>query len=255
MGQFIKHVQLFAKALEQKKFPFEIVIVPTLPSQKELALLRAIRNQPWCSVHEFNQRGLYAAWNYGISVARGDVYGPWNADDIRFPEAVMEAQELANGGVDISYYPFYIKRYLSLGFVDIPVKTKKVEGEVLEYEKRKFEITMTAGPHFMFTKKAYEQTGPFDEQFKIAGDFDWCARAARRGLKFQAGKNYSGIFRVDGNGLSAGANKTLRAENNIVYKRQNALEKVSPGVEELEAKYRKNELLYNGVWQNLRDSS
>lgn len=249
LAQYLKHVNHFAEVLEKQNFPFEIVILPTQPSQKELELLETVKNQPWCSIHEFNQRGLYAAWNYGISVARGDLYGPWNADDIRFPKAVIEAQELAIRGVDVSYYPFYIKRYISLGIIDIPVKTRKIEGEVLEFEKRKFETTMTAGPHFMFTKKAYERVGPFDEQFKIAGDFDWCARATQVGLKFQQGKNYSGVFRVDGKGLSAGANTTLIAENNIVYKRHNALEKVRPGVEAIEQKYQVNQLLFKGSWQ------
>lgn len=235
---FIKHAKNFAGFLLEKKIPFEICIISTFPSEKEKKILGEIIKEPWCSFHEFNERGLYKAWNYGVKVSKGTILGPWNADDVRFPEAVMEAEGLVKNGAEICYFPFFLKRYISFGPISIPVVTKKVEGQVLEFEKRKFETTMTAGPHFMFTREAYKKTGPFDEQFKIAGDFDWCARAAAMGLKFSLGQKFSGVFRVDGRGLSAGANRLLVAENNIIYRRQGAFEKVISGVEDLEKNYR-----------------
>lgn len=251
LGQYLTHAKKFADFLIAKNIPFEIIIIPTNPSEKERQLLESVKNETWCRIHEFNKRGLYAAWNEGVRVSKGNVIGPWNADDIRFPEAVIEAEKLAQEGSDISYYPFYIKRYLTLGPISIPVKTRTVNGPVLEFEKRKFETTMTAGPHFMFSKQAFEKVGPFDEQFKIAGDFDWCARAAALGLKFQCGKEFSGVFRVDGNGLSAGANTRLVAENNVVYKRRGALDKVKTGAEALESEYRLDKRLFSGEWFDL----
>lgn len=251
LKQYLKHVESFAESLNRQNFAFEIVVVITQASQKEKELLSRFEKESWFKVHELNTRGIYAAWNFGVSKAVGDLLGPWNADDIRFPESVMEAQSLANSGAGVVYFPFFLKRYVSLSFLDLPVITRKVEGKVLEFEKRKFETTMTAGPHFMFTRKVYEKVGPFDEQFKIAGDFDWCARAANLGANFKLAKEFSGVFRVDGHGLSAGANKMLQAENNIVYKRQKANEKITPGLEVLESKYRLNERFFEGKWFSL----
>jgi len=251
LKSYLQHAQRFADFLMKKNVPFEIVIVTTETNEAEKKLLETVRQYHWFNIHEFNKRGLYAAWNEGVRVAKGNVIGPWNADDIRYPEAVIEAEKLASEGIDISYYPFYIKRYITLGPISIPVRTRTVSGEVLSFEKRKFETTMTAGPHFMFTKEAYEKVGGFDEQFKIAGDFDWCARAAALGLRFKAGAEFSGVFLVDGKGLSAGANTRLVAENNLVYKRQKALEKIKSGAESLEQEYRLDKRLFSGEWVNI----
>ena len=78
----------------------------------------------------------------------------------------------------------------------------------------------------MFTKSLYEKVGPFDEQFKIAGDFDWCTRAAYKTDTFVKAKTVGGIFRVDGGGLSAGVNPRRTAENNIVYIRNHVWGKI-----------------------------
>lgn len=251
LGHYLTHAKKFADFLIAKNVPFEIIIIPTTPSDEEKKLLESVKNESWCRVHEFNTRGLYAAWNEGVRVAQGNVIGPWNADDIRFPEAAVEAEKFAQQGADVSYYPFFIKRYVSVGPISIPVKTRTVNGPVLEFEKRKFETTMTAGPHFMFTKEAFEKVGPFDEQFKIAGDFDWCARAAALGLNFKRGSEFSGVFRVDGRGLSAGANTRLVAENNVVYKRRGAIDKVQAGAEAVESEYRLDKRFFAGEWFNI----
>ncbi len=251
LARYLLRARSFAKYLSEKRFPFEIIIVPTRPSPNELVLLEAVKNEPWCKILPFDELGLYKAWNVGFTFARGDIMGPWNVDDIRFPSAIIEAQELADRGADVVYFPFTLKRYITLGPISFPLITRKVEGEVLHFEKRKFETTMTAGPHFMFSKRAYKNTGPFDEQFKIAGDFDWCARAAAMDLKFSLAKEFSGVFRVDGKGLSAGANRTLQAENNIIYLRHNAKEKISAGLETIMDSYQVGKLKINGQWQDI----
>jgi glycosyltransferase involved in cell wall biosynthesis len=215
----------------------EIIIIPTNPSKLEKELLESVGGKEWCVIHEFNQPGLYAAWNEGFSIAKGEIMGAWNVDDIRFAKAVIEASKLVASGADLVYFPFYIKRYLSFGPFSLPVFFRKIQGEVLKFEKRKFQINMTTGPHFMFTREAYKKVGPFDEQFKIAGDFDWCARAVQKDLNFVLGKEFSGVFRVDGRGLSSGASARQIQENNIVYQRQRALEKIKIGDPSLEGAY------------------
>jgi glycosyltransferase involved in cell wall biosynthesis len=253
LAEYILHLKKFANILLAKQVAFEVLIISTFPSVKELELLKNLENCSWCKIHQFNSRGIYAAWNEGVSLAQGNLITPWNVDDIRFPNAIIEAGELVKRGADIVYFPFYLKRYLVLGPISFPVVTRKIVGDVLKFEKRKFEITMTAGPHFMFTKKSYEKVGPFDEQFKIAGDFDWCTRATFLNQQFVCAKEFSGIFRVDGRGLSAGRNRTLQAENNIVFMRRQALEKITPGLEDLVKDFQVDKLRYRNQLINIPD--
>ena len=100
----------------------------------------------------------------------------------------------------------------------------------------------------MFTKALFERVGPFDEQFKISGDFDWCARAANKTEKFVKAKNFGGVFRVDGGGLSSGVNPRRTAENNIVYVRSHAWEKMTIAEDVIIKQYRPKYLLSKGFF-------
>jgi hypothetical protein len=96
---------------------------------------------------------------------------------------------------------------------------------------------MHCGPFFIFTRELYNKMGPFDEQFKIVADFDWCVRAAKITDKFFLGKESAGVFRVDGKGLSSGGKPIHQAENNIVYRRHGVEDKIVKGFESFEVGY------------------
>lgn len=243
---FVKHLREFAAYLQERDFEFEIIFVPQLPSDFEKNIFKSLAGESWFRLQENQKPSLYAAWNTGTEIAKGSVVGFWNADDIRFPEAVIEAEHLVKNGANIVYFPFKIKRYLVIGGLDIPVHLQTVDGPVLDFEQKKFQQTMTCGPHFMFRRSFFEQVGPFDEQFKVVGDFDWCVRAAYITDKFARGKNLSGIFRVDGRGLSAGGTRRHMAENNIVYRRFAMTDKIVPGYEEEMNAYDPRTLLFRG---------
>ena len=89
--------------------------------------------------------------------------------------------------------------------------------------------------------------GPFDEQFKIVGDFDWCIRAALISNNFVLSQKIAGVFRVDGKGLSAGGRIAHKVENNIVYLRHGILDKVVSVPHELMAPYNKEMIFSEGV--------
>jgi len=245
---FIKHVQKVGQELTEQNFSFEILFVPTMPSSEERRLLATLAHEPWFRVLETHETGLYVSWNAGVEAAKGDVVGFWNADDIRFTPAIVEAGVMAQAGAEVMYFPFIIKRYISIGTLSVPIARRTIRGESQKFERRKFETSMPCGPHFMFTKAAFKKVGPFDEQFKIAGDFDWCTRAAALGLQFSLGIELSGIFRVDGAGLSAGGSPRLAVENNLVYRRRNAPEKIKPEDAQLAGAYKVAERMYKGIW-------
>ncbi len=105
---------------------------------------------------------------------------------------------------------------------------------------------MLCGPFFLFTKSLYARVGPFDEQFKIAGDFDWCVRAAKVSNGFVRGKTLAGEFRVDGGGLSAGGSERHAVENQIICQRHHIIDKIKPFGSSLLEQYRADAILYQG---------
>ena len=172
---YLKALRKFVAELQKRRVAFEVIFVPQKSNEKEKELLKTVSGQSWCRIIENPTPSLYMAWNTGASNARGDVIGFWNVDDIRFWPAVVEAEALVKAGADVVYFPFIIHRHLRMGPLDIVVAFKKIQGKAIEFEKRKFEISFPAGPHFMFSKKAYQAVGPFDEQFR--------ARARGRGRR------------------------------------------------------------------------
>jgi hypothetical protein len=67
--------------------------------------------------------------------------------------------------------------------------------------------------------------GPFDSQFRIAGDFDWCARAAES-LEFRLASEIGGTYVRHSRTLSGGSGFRQVAENNVVYVRSGAYDKL-----------------------------
>src|SRR3990167_3573116 len=78
---------------------------------------------------------------------------------------------------------------------------------------REFALSMHCGPFFIFSRSLYDKVGPFDEQFRIVGDFDWCIRAVKISDKFMLSAKVAGVFKRTGDTLSGG-NLRHAAENN-----------------------------------------
>ncbi len=251
--RYEKEVLKFAAMLKQSGRDFELLIRATIPSEKEKLVFGRLAKNLWCNVAEVQRRGAYAAWNEGVLAARGDVVGFWNVDDIRFPQAVMEAEDLVKNGADVVYFPFIIKRYVNVFGLSIRVYVKRIDGAVLDFDVKKFSRGMVCGPHFMFRRQLYYDIGPFDEQFKFASDFDWCVRALEHTKKFSRGQQLSGIFRVDGTGLSSGSLPWRDAENNIVFKRHGQNDLIVPSDPVQQEKYKTEEFLFREKWHQLSE--
>lgn len=168
---------------------------------------------------------LYASWNRGVRAALGECIGFWNVDDLWNSQALREALTATRAGAEVIYFPFFemthIKRLGSL------IESRITFPSVPEFNRTNFTRGMMVGPFFMFTRRLYDRIGAFDEQFRIVGDFDWCVRAAKV-TDFYYAHTIGGAFVHDGTGLSARGNPRHVAENNIVYLRHGALDKLQP---------------------------
>ena len=240
----------FCDGLSAAKVDFEIIVIANDPTAAELAFAEKLRPQGWFRFIGVKREPLYASWNRGVGLAKGEFIGFWNADDGRRAEAVIEGIGLFSAGADLVNFPFTVRRYLNIFNLSVFVWYRYIAPP--EYERTEFTRSMHCGPFFMFKKSLYNLVGPFDEQFRIVGDFDWCVRAAKVTDKFVLAKKNAGSFRVDGGGLSSGGKSAHTAENNVVYLRHGVTEKILPVAEELMAKYRPDQILHQGVYENIK---
>ncbi len=225
INKFFARLLKVAKVLIANSVSFEVIMVFNSPTQNELMAINNFADKLWFRHVVVERETVFASWNRGVMMAKGETVAFWNVDDIRFADAIIDGLNSIKDGADLVYFPFYILWFLKIGPVYLPVKYKHILPPL--YNKKEFSRSMHCGPFFMISKKFFSQVGPFDEQFKISGDFDWCVRAAMKSDKFILSKKNAGIFRVDGTGLSARTKKNLFAENNIICKRHNIMDKIT----------------------------
>lgn len=203
----------------------DILAIANDPTETELLGLRKLAESlPVFRFVVVPRESIYASWNRAVSLAHGEYLTSWNVDDSRFGEAIIDGADLLGKGYDLVYFPFRYKRYVTLMSFDLLVKSYIVRPPA--FDRNEFVRSMHSGPFFMFTKEFYHRVGPFDEQFKISGDFDWCARAARVG-KFALSEIVAGKFINKGNSLSGSRDERHIVENNIICKRQGVLDKIN----------------------------
>lgn len=157
---------------------------------------------------------LYASWNRGTKASIYNHITFWAVDDSRFSKAFIDGMKKLDDGFHATYFPYIYKRYIYLFGIKILVMFKVVNQ--INYDRDLFKVGMYAGPHFMFTKEAFNISGEFDETFRIAGDFDWWSRAAKNNLKITKTNTLSGVFNNDGRTLSGSKNNLQEKENTLI---------------------------------------
>ena len=221
LEKYLENVDKFSK---QAQFDFEVIAIVNDPTEFEKAKLTNFKkNHPFLKIMEIPREPLYATWNRGVRAAQGAVVGFWNVDDVRYPKAVADGLSLIEQGNDLVYFPFRYKRYVHILGFDMLAKNKIIQ--VPEFDRAEFMRSMICGPFFIFKKEFFEKVSPFDEQFKIAGDFDWCVRAAKIGT-FARSKEVAGLFTNNGTSLSGSKSNRHEIENNIIYKKNQIFDKI-----------------------------
>jgi glycosyltransferase involved in cell wall biosynthesis len=121
--------------------------------------------------------GIYDAMNKGVAAATGEIIGFLNADDryahkdvLRDVADAMESGEIDAVFGDVAFF-----------------RSEDPNGVVRRYRSARFRPDriawgwMPAHPSLFVRKEIFSRVGPFSTQFRIAGDFEWIARAFRDG--------------------------------------------------------------------------
>lgn len=118
-------------------------------------------------------KGIYNAWNKGLSKAKGEWICFLGADDYFWDAQVLErmAAQLA------MITPHICVAYSQIMLLNIDGKALYPIGEPWEKIKDRFRQVMCI-PHqgVMHRRSLFEQKGQFDESFRIAGDYELLLR-------------------------------------------------------------------------------
>ena len=205
---FVERAKKVHRELTSAKVAFEHLIIANDYSKEERKIVEG--SGVTFRVIDVPRESLYKSWNRGVQLSSGSVVGFWNVDDTRFSQAILEGgRRLAEERSDVIYFPFRYKRYFSVFGMPIPIT---ITIRPPQFERKKFMTEMHCGPFFMFRKEFYNLIGAFDDTFRIAGDYEWCSRAAARGT-FARGKALAGIFVNEGKGLSTSKSTLHKTEN------------------------------------------
>ena len=247
---FIRDVRRFASDIQlTSTLSAELILILNSPSASEL---QAARDLEQVGSRQFRVRSvqvvretLYASWNRGMRLATGGVLGFWNVDDCRYPSAVAEAVAGVRSGASLMYFPYVVDhRWRKWGFVP---RRRRTLYHAVEFDPEVFRRTFRLGPFFMFSRALYEVVGPFDEQFRISGDLDWCLRALCK-TAFTPGSRVAGAYLNESRGLSVSGSERAIAEHNAIYLRHGLADLVQPVDESIFAEYDVRKVRVGSAW-------
>ncbi len=159
---------------------FEHIIVDGGSSDGTLEILQQYPHLRWISEPD---NGMYDAINKGIHLAKGDVIGLLNSDDLYEPKVFAEVMrrfdekpdlEAVVGGADVFRGPFRERRI---------VRTNTW----IEPEEQWFRLIEGAPVTnaWFFRRQVFERVGSFDARYRYSADREFLLRAALASLNYQ----------------------------------------------------------------------
>ena len=162
------HITKCLNSVTNQRFKdFEYIIIDgkstdgTLEEIKKFECVNQLISEP--------DSGIYEAFNKGLKIAKGDIIGFLNSDDIFFDENSLRViHESFDDDTDCVYG--------DLIFTDSKNRLKRV-WKSKPFRNGLFKSGwMPAHPTFYCKKSIYEKYGYYDESYKIAGDFELMMR-------------------------------------------------------------------------------
>ena len=157
-------------------------------------------------------KGIYDAMNKGIKLAKGDIIGILNSDDVLTNSSVFDKIVTAFKNNDVDGV------YSNLVFLDetlqMPVRN------FIAHKQSKVLGWHPPHPTLYLKKEVYESVGYFDLNYKIAADYDFMLRMLKNNFKLYYIDDYLVKMRSGGvstNGLK-GYFKNLKEADSVLRK-------------------------------------
>lgn len=163
------------------KDEIEVLLLHNDPQVEEMTLInKYLPGMPFVKHIVIKEReSLYATWNRGCKLAQGKYIAVWNVDDIRFPDSLAKQAQILDENPDV-VFP-YGNYYQTIKYGDLTGKLL-VERDCAKLRYRllpKYSCLLAC--FTMWRKSLHEEIGYFDDQFKLAADYEFQIRGARVG--------------------------------------------------------------------------
>lgn len=221
---YVQAVRAVAQRLHAGGIRAEWVAVVNDATETERHLLAELSEQfgdtGYLQVLFVPRESLYASWNRGVQAANAPLMGPWNVDDVRYADALIEAVGLFRKGVEIIDSPF----------INVILEPEREIREWIRTPYRQDVVTPRrgVGPFFLFSRTLYDKAGPFNAHYRITGDFEWATRPEVRHARYAATEADGGEFVRHAASLSGGMNPLEWIEFNTTLIWRDELSQIRP---------------------------
>ena len=241
-----KYLKTFLEDLpNQTYFPhLEVVFDHNEPTDYEIAILKNFQNKyPNNIKHIITNpvEPLGVSWNRCIRESSGEYLAIWNIDDLRTQESIEKQMEYfeTHPGIDIVSGNFT--------FVHSFPSTSGHFEKNSSLKQKELMKSFKLGPFFMFRKSLLEKAGLFDEQFRVANDFDLAMRLLYYGKAHILPDNL-GYFLDEGEGASTKKGSLCPVESTVIQLRYGIYDQIDYQFVPAALKYNIYHLKINGKW-------
>ena len=162
---------------------FELIIVDGNSTDKTLDKIKVFENKIKIKILQQNKSGIYAAINDGLEHCTGDLLFILHGDNYLYNKKVFTKAVLS-----------FSKSSLDVLFMSVLMFDKSSNSILRNYNTTYFKNWMLRIGHMpphsgLFLKKEFaDELGSYDEEFKVASDFDYIVRILKnreKKLNFQ----------------------------------------------------------------------
>jgi glycosyltransferase involved in cell wall biosynthesis len=158
----------------------EIVVVDSGSPQNERAIVKEFQERfsNITYLRTDQRETLYASWNRGIQIARGQYLTNANADDRHRSDAIARLLQTleAHPEAVLAYGDCAITQVENATLADAPISGYF---RWPEFDRLRLFRTCYLGPHPLWRRALHERFGYFDPELVSAGDYEFWLRVAR----------------------------------------------------------------------------
>ncbi len=168
-----KYIERAIKSvLSQSASNFELIIIDGQSTDNTIDIVKKYKSDISTFITE-KDNGIFDAWNKGIKAAKGDWICFIGSDDELYPSAIMKYTNYLNKVINYRNIDYVSSK---VEYVDFDGKILQVDGNPWKWnEFRKHMSVVHVGS--LHSVKYFEKHGLFNDEYKIAGDYEMLLRA------------------------------------------------------------------------------
>lgn len=183
------HIKKTIQSVKQQTFlDYEHVVIDGGSEDGTVEIIESLSYDKMCWISE-PDRGIYHAMNKGLAMARGSYLLFLNGGDALYSENVFR-----------EIFSFLTTNKLIAGKIcfEFDDKLSLIEDAPLAMSSAFLIESSLFHPATFIHKSLFEKLGPYDESFKIAGDYEFFLRCLKAGAPYGKVENVIALFRRDG---------------------------------------------------------